>query len=355
MKTLSQPMPHEIEGIEAPCYKFIVRSAGEAVKVLREELGENAKVISVRQVEGGGLTRFLRAPKLEVIAQVGPSGPVPPPKPPQPAERSEAREPEGKPESSEEKFLHILRRAGIDGPMLAALKEHPGWNGIDRRELRPALNETGMLLRGLYQRAEKRRLGNCVAFIGTPGVGKTTALCKRLAADVFLRGKQARVLKLDIDKANPGDGLAVFCEALGVPMLRQGEPVVTEDGGTLYVDLPGISTENAEEAAEIAGLLDNRDVTRVLVLNAAYDVNLMKQAYALGESLQATHVGFTHLDEVPHWGKLWEFLLSPNLQPLFLSFGQNIAGNFTEEVFDTVFAKMFPAIGSEAAQRGFAL
>src|SRR5215467_9451467 len=51
-------------------YRFVVRSADEAVRILRERLGEKARVVSVRQVEGAGLARFLRAPKLEVIAEI---------------------------------------------------------------------------------------------------------------------------------------------------------------------------------------------------------------------------------------------------------------------------------------------
>src|SRR4051812_36335247 len=51
-------------------FRFVVRSAKEAVRILHERLGEKARVISVRQVEGAGLARFLRAPKLEVIAEV---------------------------------------------------------------------------------------------------------------------------------------------------------------------------------------------------------------------------------------------------------------------------------------------
>lgn len=331
-------------------YTFIVRSAGEAVKAVRERLGENARVISVRQVESGGLARFLRAPKLEVVAQIAPvSSPAAPPEPAPPAVENEtpvwqeASGPHG------EKLSRMLRKAGIDGPMLAGLKASPRWDSIARLDLRRALNEAAALLRGMQQGRERRPLGNCVAFIGTPGVGKTTALCKRLAVDVFLRGKRAHVLKLDLDKANPGDGLAVFCEALGVPMLRQGEPVDMAEGETLYVDLPGVSAGSASETEELAGLLGLKEVTRVLVLNAAYETGLMKQAYALGESLKATHVGFTHLDELPRWGKLWEFILAPDLQPLFLGDGQNIAGNYTEEVFDTVLEKTFPGVGSDSA------
>lgn len=333
-------------------YKFVVGSAEEAVKVLRERLGEKAKVVSVRQVESGGLARFLRAPKLEVIARI---------------EEEESREesvvpaedpgndfePMAAPPSSSEKLLGILQKAGLSQQLLARLKREPAWAGLSNRELRSALNEVAVLMRLLYQSRARRPLEKCVAFIGTPGVGKTTALCKRLAADVFLRQKPARVLKLDVNKANPADGLAVFCEALGVPMLREGESIdaiASEGEGTLYVDLPGVSPGNASEAEELAGLIGEKNTSRVLVLNAAYELSLMKQAYALGEKLGATHIGFTHLDELSHWGKLWEFLLAPgNLQPLFLGFGQNIAGDFAEDVFDSTLAKTFPEVGKEFA------
>jgi flagellar biosynthesis GTPase FlhF len=52
-------------------YRFVVGSAEEAVSVLRQRFGARARVVSVRQVEGRGLARFLQAPKLEVIAAVG--------------------------------------------------------------------------------------------------------------------------------------------------------------------------------------------------------------------------------------------------------------------------------------------
>lgn len=51
-------------------YKLIVRSAEEAVRIIREKLGDHAKVLSVRQVGGEGLKRFISSPKLEVIAEV---------------------------------------------------------------------------------------------------------------------------------------------------------------------------------------------------------------------------------------------------------------------------------------------
>jgi flagellar biosynthesis protein FlhF len=215
-----------------------------------------------------------------------------------------------------------------------------------------ALMEIAVILRGDYMRAGMKPLTQRVAFIGTPGTGKTTALCKRLAADVFFRNRKARVLKLDLDRPNPNDALTVFCDAMGVPLARDAADLA--EGGadeTLYVDFPGVSADSKGEIAEIASALERHQVaSRVLVVNAAYDAEMMKRAYAFGEALGATHVVFTHLDELIHWGKLWEFVLGQGLQPLFLSAGQNLAGDFSEQVFDSILDRTFPSIGSKPAK-----
>ena len=51
-------------------FRLVVRSAEEAVRVIREKLGEDARVFSVKQVGGEGLKRFISSPKLEVIAEI---------------------------------------------------------------------------------------------------------------------------------------------------------------------------------------------------------------------------------------------------------------------------------------------
>ncbi len=352
-------------------YKFIVASAEEAVKVLRERLGENARVISVRQVEGAGLAKFLRAPKLEVIAQVCAPEPVaePPPaqlpEPPshQPVAEPPARSP-AQPEapdnrpvpqerriSSSNNVARILQSGGITETILARIRANEAWPKIARMPLRQALTEVAVLLRYEYQHLARQPVGNCVAFLGTAGAGKTTALCKRLAMDVFFKQRRAVVLKVDLDKANPSDGLAVFCDVLGVPMVRSAEDIPPlGDDETLYIDFPGVTPGHTEEIDATLHLLENTGAaSRVLVVNAAYEIGLIKQAFAMGGSLAATHVVFTHLDELTHWGKLWEFILAPELTPLFLSSGQNIAGDFSESIFDAVLERTFPVAGKEAA------
>src|SRR5882672_4295686 len=51
-------------------YKFTVSSAEQAVSLIREKLGPNARVLSVRSVAPTGFRKFFSTPRLEVVAQV---------------------------------------------------------------------------------------------------------------------------------------------------------------------------------------------------------------------------------------------------------------------------------------------
>ena len=61
-------------------YRFLVRSAEEAVGAIRQQLGEDARVVSVRSVKAAGLMGMMGNTRLEVIAQVpAPVSPTPAP------------------------------------------------------------------------------------------------------------------------------------------------------------------------------------------------------------------------------------------------------------------------------------
>lgn len=51
-------------------YRFEARSAEEAVATIKDRMGPNARVLEVKQIGGEGLARFLRSPKLEIIASI---------------------------------------------------------------------------------------------------------------------------------------------------------------------------------------------------------------------------------------------------------------------------------------------
>ena len=367
-------------------YKFIVKSAEEAASIIREKLGETAQVISVRQVEGEGLARFLKSPKLEIIAQIPtePSNALPPveedssgqsqeqsemdedaPPAESPLRRraTRAKKTRAPQESRREeadfvpeslvramfknlptgRLWTILSKAGIPGEFLAQFGERPETRHLNEQPLQTAISHFAMLMR---DRAPSRSLAlsNKVAFFGSPGSGSTTALCKQLASDIFLRGQSASVMKLEADEPNSSEGLAMFCEALGVQLLRtRGELKKLNEDTNLYFDIPGMVL-TGKNVRYLQKTFDDLGIeSRVLVVNAAYERQLIQEAYTRAGSLGATHVVFTHVDEIPRCGKLWEFVLDDGLVPLFASTGQNIAADFDRHIIDLLVRRTLSA------------
>jgi flagellar biosynthesis protein FlhF len=335
-ETVPTPVP-------ATCYKFVVASAEEAATLIRERLGPEARVLSVRTVETPGLRRLWAPPRLEVIARMDP--PAPPSPPPSPAGRETRRA-----VPAARSLRDLLRRSGLSEVALGRLQAAPFWAGSETAPLHRALVEAGEHLRRESMRRWARAPLTRAAFIGAPGVGRTTALCKWLGTEVFRRGRLGHVVTVEFDRPNAAGPLPVFGEALGVPVARypsSTQPAVP--GGFVYFDLPGMSVGNQEENAPLSDFLAREGIAqRVLVLNAAYDHAALRAAYSAGRALGATHLVFTHLDEAPQWGRLWDYLFDGALEPLFLATGPSLTGDCEENVFGELVGRTLAGGAAEA-------
>jgi flagellar biosynthesis protein FlhF len=342
-------------------YKFTVKSADQAVAIIREKLGPNARVLSVRSIPATGFKKLFSAPRLEVIAQVDGPGEAPSgiaanlsavsneTATPGDAANGRRLEPNAAVAANSASRLNplgltgLLRKSGITETALNRLQAGANWQELNTLPLHRALAETSRLLRAQVETRVVRTPLTRAAFLGAPGVGRTTALCKWIAQEVFRRARMGHVVSVEFDRPNPLGPLPVFAEALGVPLAHfpcETRPAMP--GGFAYCDLPGISRRSSENAA-IARFLDQEEITeRVLVLNAAYDRASLRDAYAAGRDLGATHLVFTHLDEVPQWGKLWDYLFDEDLEPLFLATGPSLTGDCEEDVPGAIVRRTLP-------------
>ena len=351
-------------------FRLVVRSAEEAVRMIREKLGENARVVSVRQTGGEGLKRFISSPKLEVIAEVPssivsehsadledessqakaesePKGVEEPKFTPKKLEFTQAGDTNIKPKevSGEESDpLKLLTKAGFDETLISQIKSWPDVGNLEGLSLADVLRKVTLCLSDRFKATPATALSSRVALIGAPGAGKTTMLCKLLAHEVFINKRVPMVLKLENGVPNPDDSLRIFCEVIGVTLYREPSKIPPASlDAPLFIDIPGISINNASEWSFINSSLKSLDVgSRILVINGAYDSGVLTKCIRIGSNLGATHLAITHFDEISNASKLWPFILDSGLTAYCVSTGQNVTGDFSSNVLNQMISKSFP-------------
>ena len=350
-------------------FRLVVRSAEEAVRVIREKLGEDAKVLSVRQVGGSGLKKFVSSPKLEVIAHIPPEeelgdsdilkDEVEENTQPQTGESPDAVTPKDKqgdhsrdesqldgPDVLQEQkgSLKILERSGFDKGLINLLQTWPNWENISQLPIAECLKEITIGLSDRFRKLELKETSNQIAFVGSPGSGKTTTLCKFLANEVFINKNTPNVLKLENGMPNPDDSLRIFCEVIGVTLFREENNFPNPSSqNPLYLDFPGFSLTNSNDWLEAGETLDRLNVnTRILVVNGAYEKEIILKEIRLARNLNATHLAITHFDEISNATKLWPLLFDQGLSPICICNGQNVTGDFSRNVMNQMITKTFP-------------
>jgi flagellar biosynthesis protein FlhF len=382
MQAAAQSHPSIVPGKK---YRFVVQSAAEAVEIIRERMGESARVLSVKQVENGGLARFLRAPKLEVVAHIpeetaaetgskseageatqtgggaAPSAASPAEAPDAPApEAAEAtgqepaeaatdrvprkrltRFPEEKPARSLES---VLRSSGFDEKTLQLLSSSPEWESLREEPATQGLSRAAATLRRQFAQLPQMPLSKRVAFLGTAGSGKTTTLCKQLAAAALIDRSRVSVLKLDDETPNPDDALRVFCEVMGVPFVHGlGALAEQDEDEAAFIDCPGLAIDRVGSWRNTARVLDEFSVpSRVLVLNAAYEPGVLKRTVETAREAGVSHLVLSHLDEVANPCGLLAIVLGAGLHPLLGSMGPSVAGEHTNDLPSLLLERAFP-------------
>jgi flagellar biosynthesis protein FlhF len=317
---------------------FTAENAHEAVRIVQQHLGPDAVVVNVRQLPAQGFSRLLnRNGHIEVTACV--------------PEISAPRH--SVPAGSDD---YVPFQDHVEDSSLPVRPEHR-WRSIawleslgllpefaDRLEkklsaahgaLPPAspIAEWNLVRDTLatFWRPPNRATEKSPrphVFIGPAGAGKTTAICKWLTSAV-LRGEQsARVWRLDGETVNTSEFLTLHCELLGVPVERFWSGAEVAEN-FLLVDLPGVEPHDAAGLKKLREQLQSLPAPHVhLVLNAAYDTEILFEQFHAFASFLPEDLIFTHLDEERRRVKLWNFVLGTNCRMAWLAGGQKLPGEF---------------------------
>ena len=353
--------------------KIIADTAQEALEQVQTQVGPDAVILNVRPVHADGVKRLWSKARVEVLATA--------PEPPsaqenvlqlltakvhqlegalQGADSSEPLPPNiiqmmqnvGAPQAASEvpACVQVLLEMGLlpqHAEMLAGqLQKHLG--GTRPRNLIEEMELAREVLVDQWQRfatrAEQPGLPARV-MVGAPGAGKTTALCKWVTQETFLRQRPARLWRLDGAQPNTAEFLSLHGEMMQVPVERVWADSLDVPEDTLrFVDLPGVpATPTAvEELAAHLKPLGPADVQ--LVLNSAYELDLLLEQARVFSALPLTGLIFTHTDESDDLSKLWNVALAAELPVTFRSGGQTMPGGFQSVLPETLFDQWVSAV-----------
>ncbi len=338
-------------------HKFIADDAATALAQIQAKLGPNAVVVSVKPLPAEGIRGLLGGRRrIEVIAGL--------------EDQAEDQPPSGSSHSSTS--LPWGRGFGVPGAAYLSLSVSGSPSGTSWWPTVARLQECGLLpteaerlqsqlqqLHGTIPPSSPEAEASLVrgaltarwrptppldegglprphVFIGPPGSGKTTALCKWLTLAVLTEAKSAQVWRLDGNSANTAEFLTIHCEMLGVPLGRFWSPS-PGPAELLMVDLPGVEIGDPMALTGLAGQIAGIPSPRVhLVLNAAYETAALLEFCRAFAAFQPEDLILTHADEAASLVKVWNLVFGTNCTVRFLSGGQKIPGDFrcaTPELF----------------------
>ena len=344
-------------------FQFIADDTTTALAQIHAQLGEHAVVVSVRPLPGEGVARFLPGRKrIEVVAGI--------------PEENVSQQERGVHATSASLQIETPRGSIIQNTY--AVKRAEARAPITSQALSPTLArlqqagltpETADRLQGELMRLCSNTLPqdptqeNAIVhallashwkqapplddggfarphvFVGPPGSGKTTALCKWLTLAVLTEDRSAKVWRLDGNVANTAELLSIHCEMLGVAQDRFWSAAIGP-ADLLFIDLPGVEMNEPAALTALAGQLATLGMPRVhLVLNAAYETSTLLSQWRAFAALEPEDVIFTHMDEVASPVKLWNFVIGANCPVRFLSGGQRIPGAFANATAERLLGK----------------
>ncbi|NPB08996.1 MAG: hypothetical protein GXO17_01455 [Thermodesulfobacteria bacterium] len=307
--------------------KFRGKTSLEALAKVKEQLGEDAVILSTRRVKEGNRLLY------EITAAVDLDPPVSEPRPKESSgfsvvlkEIEEIKEllrglnAQLKPRSP---LFQQLLEQGIPATVLRLF----GNNGdLDKEKFLDQLS------RRVSRRIGPRELPRLMFFVGPAGVGKTTSLVK-LAARLSYAGKEVAIISLDSVRVGAKEQISRFARFLEFPLGfardEEVEDLVAKYGSCdhVLVDTPALGP--SFPVARLAAILKPLEGVGVNLVMRAGEAPLLAQA--LWERLRALPLSsliLTHSEGLLYGGPLF-WIFTPGLPPVsFLSTGDRVPEDF---------------------------
>lgn len=314
---------------------FKARTMTEAVRRIREELGEDAVIVATRRLNDG---------TVDVTAAVERGVPSPATATVLPQASQSAAHPSRAPHHSQAapagvdhfgKVRKALRQSGLDPASATEVMDEvtrilPARAGesVIRREVR-----TEVAARIHASDGFSGRQGRVVAMlVGPTGVGKTTTIAKIAAAAALNERKKVGLLTLDTFRIGAVEQLKVYAEILSVPFAACGTPAELRMNldrlrgcDLVLIDTAGRNPFAPGEVAALRPFVEAAPEAEVLLtLQATTRTSELLRINDRHAGLKPRGFVFTKLDESYEFGGLVTLLLRSGRPVAFFGTGQKV-------------------------------
>jgi flagellar biosynthesis protein FlhF len=271
-------------------------SLTEAMKLVRDTLGENAIIVATRDDEMGGIRVTAAIDELTSTTNVAPSAP------PEGSEAieiiAEALTRHQVPSHLAERLLATATQFANDDPVLAlgaAFDAH--------FQFQPIIDD----------RADKPLM-----LVGPPGAGKTLTIAK-LATKATMSKRLVTVISTDIERAGGMEQLAAFTRLLKLNLVEIEDPHALQDaigmqkGAHIFIDTAGRNIFNQIERQQLQSIITAAGGEATLTLPAGLDaseaVDMAREFAGLG----ATRLLVTRMEMVKRLGSVLRVAFDANI------------------------------------------
>jgi flagellar biosynthesis protein FlhF len=288
----------------------------EALRVIKEELGPGALVLSTQMVRASGPRGWMGARVVEVTAAV---------------EREAVSEPRiapsaARPDPAVRGVAARLQASGLDATFAERVAGHPALRdrAAGPQAVRQAVSATLAALT-----VPNDELAPVEVFVGPPGVGKTTTIAKIAAQARVTNASRAWLVAADGYRVGAVEQLRLYAQIIGSPFLiaRSGEELASTLDGIrrpLLVDTAGRSPKDDGNVDVLAALEGRAGIRRHLVLPATATPAQTRQTIDRFRPARPDRIVLTRLDEAETIAPLVSVLCEYQLPVSYLTHGQNV-------------------------------
>lgn len=306
--------------------RYIVKNMKEALYLIKQDLGSEAIIVSSHKVKAKGIKGLFSPRKLEVTAAVEQKD----------VETANIEAANNKPLSPSVGILtmHKIRQSLLD------MEIEPEVVDFILKDLDLLSGNNSEIQRALQARIQsifkpsivKKRHSNIMAFIGSPGVGKTTTLAKIAAIYSLFNSFSIGFITIDTYRVGAVEQMRIYGDIIGATVdvvmspteLRQAIDR-NQDKDLILIDTAGRPSKNLYQLAELKNFLEAIDVLDIyLVLSATTKKRDMIRILNDYKIIPYSQLIITKMDETELPGSIINAAYLTGLPIAYITNGQDV-------------------------------